>query len=358
MPRMDSLEPGSPVATPLMRPWVAIFLAVANVAAFGWELSAGADAMRPTAGWMLDHGGNFGPLTFAGEQWRLLTSMFLHYGVLHLVMNMIGLLDGGRHVERMYGHAGFAALYVVSGLAGSFASGLRGQAVSAGASGAVFGIFGAFGAYLLLHRDRLDKEQVSHQARGLMIFLAYNIFFGVTAKGIDLVAHAGGLAAGFVCGLALELGSDEKHSTIGRSLLVGVLGTALVFGAAVAAPDPTNPMAVIDKVSAVEAKAIARWNELVAQAQADKLTDDQFADAIEKELLPPWREAQQEFATSGTGPLKADMIEYLAARAEGWEIMIKGLRAHDEAVMKEGMEKFSKADVIISRMKAKAATNL
>jgi rhomboid protease GluP len=355
---MDELEPDKPTAAaPLMRPWVAIFLAVANVAAFGWELSAGADAMRPTAGWMLDHGGNYGPLTFAGEQWRLLTSMFLHYGVLHLVMNMIGLLDGGRHVERMYGHAGFAALYLVSGLAGSFASAIRANAISAGASGAVFGIFGAFGAFLLLHRNRLDKEQVSHQARGLLIFLAYNIWFGVTAKGIDIVAHAGGLAAGFVCGLALELGTNEKHSSVARALLVGVLGTALVFGGAVAAPAPTNPMAVIDNVSAVEEKTLARWNALVGEAQADKLTDEQFADAIEKELLPPWRGAQEEYAKSGSGPLKADMLEYLAARAEGWEIMIRGLRAHDEAVMKEGMTKFSQGDAIVERMKAKAAGN-
>src|SRR5688572_25374045 len=115
-------------------PWVTIALAVANVAVFVWELSRGADAMEPTAQWMAEHGGNFGPVTLDGEQWRLLTSMFLHYGVLHIVMNMIGLLDGGRHVERMYGRAGFVAIYLVSGLAASLATSLRANVVSAGAS--------------------------------------------------------------------------------------------------------------------------------------------------------------------------------------------------------------------------------
>ena len=331
-----------------MRPWVAIFLAVANVAVFGWELSAGADAMQPTAGWMMDHGGNFGPLTFDGQQWRLLTSMFLHYGVLHLVMNMIGLLDGGRHVERMYGHAGFVALYLVSGLAGSLASGIRGQAVSAGASGAVFGIFGAFGAYLLLHRDRLDRETVSRQARGLMIFLAYNVWFGLAAKGIDLVAHAGGLAAGFVVGIALEIGTDEKHSTARRALLVAVLGIAIVVGASFAVPKPNNAMLTF---APIETKLLTRWNELVKEAQSGTLQDDKLADAIETELIPPWHKAHSDYERDAEGPLRADMLDYMQAREDGWAMIVKGLRAHDNEIAKQGMARFAEADAIVARMK-------
>lgn len=337
-----------PPAAPLMKPWVAIFLAVANVAVFAWEISAGADPIQPTAPWMLEHGGNFGPVTLGGEPWRLLTSMFLHYGALHLVMNMVGLLDGGRHVERMYGHAGFLALYLVSGLAGSLASSVRGQAVSAGASGAVFGIFGAFAAFLLLHRDRLDREEVTKQARGLGIFLAYNIWFGVTAKGIDLLAHAGGLAAGFAVGLALEIGTDHKQSTVRRALLVGVLGVGLVFGLTLAAPTPTNAMMAFGPV---ESQVLDRWNALVKEAQAGTLEDDKLADVIENELLPAWRKAHADFERDGEGPLRADMLEYIEAREEGWEIIAKGLRAGDEAMAGRGMARFSEADAAIARMK-------
>lgn len=330
------------------RPWVAIVFAVVNVAAFGWEVSAGADAMQPTAQWMMAHGGNYGPLTFDGEQWRLLTSMFLHFGVIHLVMNMVGLLDGGRHVERMYGPAGFAALYIVSGLVGSLASGLRAQAVSAGASGAVFGIFGAFGAFLLLHRNRLDRETVSRQARGLMIFLAFNVWFGVTAKGIDLVAHAGGLAAGFVVGLLLEVGTDHQHSSVRRSLLVGVLGVAIVVGASLVAPKPTNALM---EFAPIESKVLDRWNDLLKQAQAGTITDEALADAIENELLPAWRQAHANFARDGKGERKAALLDYMEAREEGWTTMAKGFRAHDTEMAKQGLARFTEANAIITTVK-------
>ncbi|MCX5747148.1 MAG: rhomboid family intramembrane serine protease [Proteobacteria bacterium] len=329
-------------------PWVMIALAVANVGVFAWELAQGASAMQPTAQWMADHGGNFGPLTLDGEQWRLFTSMFLHYGVLHIAMNMIGLVDGGRHVERMYGPAGFLTLYLVSGLVGSLASALRGNAVSAGASGAIFGVFGAFGAYLVVHRARLDAEEVKKQARGLVVFLAYNVFFGVTAKGIDLVAHLGGLGAGFVVGLALELGTTPGHSTLRRSLVVLVLGTAMVFGATKLVTPKPDPMV---ELGVLEEKLLGRWNATVREVQAGKLDDDHVA-AVLEEILPPWREARAKLAREGDGEVHQLVLDYMAARQEGWEIILVGMRAHDEAEVKRGNDRFQQGDAVIAKLKA------
>jgi rhomboid protease GluP len=330
-------------------PWVTIFFAVANLAVFAWELAAGADAMQPTAQWMLEHGGTFGPVTLAGEEWRLVTSMFLHYGVLHIVMNMIGLLDGGRHVERMYGPAGFATIYMVSGLAAALATSLRASAVSAGASGAIFGVFGAFGAYLLLHRGRLDRHQVTQQSRGLMIFLAYNIWFGFTAESIDMVAHIGGLIAGFIIGLALEAGTDEGHTSGRRSFLVAVVGLALVAGGAFLAPSPTNAFA---QFGTSEQKVLDRWNGLITEAKAGKITDAALADVIDSELLPAWRDLGAAYAKDGEGKLHRLTLDYIRARQEGWEIVARGLRAGDEAEVNRGMTRFNQGDAIIEKMRA------
>jgi rhomboid protease GluP len=330
-------------------PFVTIFLALANIGVFVWEVTAGADALTPNPQWMMAHGGNFGPLTLGGEQWRLFTSMFLHYGVIHIGMNMIGLIDGGRHVERMYGRAGFAALYLVSGLAASLASSLRATAVvSAGASGAIFGVFGAFGAFLFLHRDRLDRAEVSRQSRGLLIFLAYNIYFGLTAKGIDLVAHLGGLAAGFITGLALEAGTSEDPSSRRRSLLVAVLGVALVAGGAYLAPKPHSELAELDEI---ESRVLHRWQEVAQQYDAGKVQDGDLADVIEKELLPPWRQLRHGYEMNIKGEPRRLVLEYAAAREEGWEGMARALRSGDQPAFQQALARFKEGDSAIERMK-------
>jgi len=329
-------------------PWVTIALAAINIAVFGWELAAGASVTSPSPQWLLDHGGNFGPRTLAaGESWRLLTSMFLHVGLLHLVMNMIGLIDGGRHVERMYGRYGFLALYLVSGLAGSLASALRSTSVvSAGASGAIFGVFGAFGAYLFLHRGRLDTAEVSKQARGLLVFLAYNLYIGLQVKGIDLLAHVGGLAAGFVCGIALELGTTEGPSNLRRAVVVGVLGIGLAFGTAQLVHGPTNAYAEMEKV---ERSVNARWREIQAAGSGPAI-----ADGIEHDLLPTWRAGRESFERDADrGGVYDKAAEYYRTREEGWELLAKGLRADDQTLIGQANEKFEAAARILESIDAK-----
>jgi rhomboid protease GluP len=334
---------------------VTITLAVLNVGVFGWQIAAGADVLSPSAGWIVEHGGNFAPLTLDGEPWRLLTSMFLHIGLLHLVMNMIGLVDGGRHVENMYGRAGFIAIYLVAGLAGSLASAMRGGVVSAGASGAIFGVFGAFGAFLLLHRKRLDPVEVGKQARGLLVFLAYNVYLGLAVQGIDLLAHAGGLAAGFACGIMLEYGTTEGRSTLVRALLVGAIGVGLTLAGAFTAPAPTGTgnaaMDAYNEAASTENSVMKRWRELATEIGAGKLTEAQFADAIEKELLPPWRAAADKFQREGgSSDIAKKMLGYLRAREEGWVLIVKGVRADDEKLAAQGLEKLKDADKLLQAL--------
>ena len=170
----------------------------------------------------LAHGGNLGPVTLDGEQWRLFTSMFLHIGILHLVMNMIGLVDGGRHVEKMYGRAGFIALYLVSrGSPAAWRARCAAPTSSRRARRARSSASSVRSARSCsAPRVASIRWRSARTARGSAVFLAYNVYIGLSAKGIDLLAHLGGLAAGFVCGLALEYGTSEDQSTAERSLLV------------------------------------------------------------------------------------------------------------------------------------------
>ncbi|HEU5058920.1 MAG TPA: hypothetical protein VFU21_20445, partial [Kofleriaceae bacterium] len=152
-------------------------------------------------------------------------------------------------------------------------------------------------------------------------------------------------------GIALEAGTDHAVSTRRRSLRVAVIGVALVAAGAFVAPRPVNALA---SFGTGEAPLLERWNQLVTEAQAGRLADDALAAAIEKELLPPWRQLEEQYRRDAeedeTRPI---VLDYLRARREGWEIMVEGLRAHDEAKVKAGMERFKDGDAAIERMKKK-----
>ncbi len=331
----ESLEP----ARQRHIPWVTIAFAATNILVFGWQIAAGADPLSPTPQWLTDHGGNLGPLTLGGgETWRLLSSMFLHVGLLHIAMNMVGLIDGGRHVERMYGRAGFFALYLVSGLGGGLASALRStNVVSAGASGAIFGVFGAFGAFLFLHRHRLDTQQVARQARGLMIFLAYNLYFGLTAKGIDMLAHIGGLAVGFGCGIALEIGTNEAPSTLRRAILVGVIGTAAIIGAARVVPSPTNQLQdALADFGKIEGPVNTRFKAIIDKGGS--ASDESLGAELDRDVIAPWHEGRLAFERdAGSSSMATKIDGYLRAREEAWRKMSRALHSSDSTLLVQSM---------------------
>jgi rhomboid protease GluP len=150
---------------------------------------------------LLNLGANYGPLTKGGEWWRLLTSMFLHGGLMHVLANMYGLLFVGIFLEPILGKAKFLVTYLLTGVLGSIASIWWYPAtISVGASGAIFGLYGLFLAFML--------TKVFPAAFGkafllsTLIFVGYNLLMGL-AGGIDNAAHIGGLVSGFFIGLLL-----------------------------------------------------------------------------------------------------------------------------------------------------------
>jgi membrane associated rhomboid family serine protease len=112
----------------LPTPYLTYALIAANVGVWLVTLALGHDIAHPTPTQLFDVGGNFGPATLGHDPWRLLTSMFLHGGVLHLTMNMLALAPTGRQVETLYGRPGMGAIYLIAGLLGALTSAMRGAA--------------------------------------------------------------------------------------------------------------------------------------------------------------------------------------------------------------------------------------
>ena len=143
------------------RAYVTPSIIAINVAVFLIMLAAGADLMNPNPAIHIRFGSNFGPLTWTGEEWRLLTSAFLHFGLLHIALNMFALYQAGGLVERLFGSTRFALIYLLSALSGSVASGwwdpLRN---SAGASGAIFGVYGALLAFMAVRRADIPPSML------------------------------------------------------------------------------------------------------------------------------------------------------------------------------------------------------
>jgi rhomboid protease GluP len=212
------------------KPWVTYGLIAANVAMFAFELASGAGLGGPTPQQMIALGGDFGPLSAGGEPWRLVTAMFLHYGVIHIGMNMVCLWQI-RVVERMLGRAAFFAIYFAAGLVGGLASlVVHFNAVSAGASGAVFGMFGAFTAVMVVRRKNIDPGAWSRTMRSLGSFFALNLVLGLAQSGIDVSAHIGGLAAGFLGAFVLAKTARPGAKALVGAAVVLVVGAGVAFG--------------------------------------------------------------------------------------------------------------------------------
>jgi len=156
--------------------------------------------------------------------------MFLHFGIVHLAMNMVCLYQA-RDVELLFGRLGFLAIYVAAGLGGALASELGAPHVGAGASGAVFGVIAAFGMYLIVNRSRLNAAQLARDARWLAMFFVINLAYGFSQPQIDIADHIGGIACGALAALFLAAGARAKQQRIPRA--IGVLVVAIGLSAIV-----------------------------------------------------------------------------------------------------------------------------
>ncbi|MGW8703396.1 rhomboid family intramembrane serine protease, partial [Streptomyces eurythermus] len=159
-----------------------------------------------------------------GQYYRLLTSMFLHSGYVHILFNMLSLWWIGGPLEAALGRARYLALYLIAGLAGSALTYLLAapNQPSLGASGAIFGLFGA--TAVLLRRLRYDMRPV-------IVLLVVNLIITFGWANIAWQAHIGGLVAGLITGAAMVYAPRERRALVqyGACALVLVVVAVLTL---------------------------------------------------------------------------------------------------------------------------------
>jgi YVTN family beta-propeller protein len=200
-----------------------LVLIAINVIVYLIQIAKGVDWSTPAVIDLLNWGGNAAPFTFAGESWRLFTSMFLHGGILHLALNMYMLLICGALAERAFGSIKFIVLYVISGLTGSLLSALWNGShksggerlfgiedhlqfiVSVGASGALMGLAAGYIVYRVANGHEVGEDATANTHHAILQVVAINIGMGFFIPGVDQACHIGGLLGGAAAGFALQL---------------------------------------------------------------------------------------------------------------------------------------------------------
>ncbi len=186
---------------------------------------------------MVHFGANYGPLTLSGEWWRLVTYMFLHGSIWHILFNMWCLWDLGALCESLYGRWTYAAIYLVTGVAAGLASvGWNPGVLSVGASGAIFGLAGALAASFYLGEFSLPTIAIRGTFRSLAFFIGFNVLFGIgynaflggNYSGIDNAAHIGGLVSGAILGALIARLAPQQDAPLRRAAVVGVVALALL----------------------------------------------------------------------------------------------------------------------------------
>jgi rhomboid protease GluP len=183
-------------------------LLLLNIAVFVAMIFSGLNIVSPTSKELLEFGGNRRFEVMNGEYWRLLTSIFIHGGLMHLFMNLFGLGLGTSLLEGILGRTQLILSFIICGILASMASVYwHENTVSIGASGAIFGLYGLILAFTVF------KIYPNHM-RGLT-WMLLGLYAGVTLLfgflgGIDNAAHIGGLISGFILGGIWILIEKEK----------------------------------------------------------------------------------------------------------------------------------------------------
>jgi len=281
-------------------------------------------------------GASFGPRTTNGEWWRLVTSMFVQPGLLHLLVNVAGLVQIGLILERLVGRFTFAVVYLTAGVFASLVSlSIFPMAVSAGASGAIFGLYGlllASSVWGLIHRSSvtIPLAAVKSLAPAAVVFILYNL----TDDAIGSAAELTGLVAGIVCGLVVARGVSVSKPSARRVGATMAAAAAIAVAFAFVMRGVTDVRPEIGRVVALEDRTAAAYRAAVERFRNGRITAAGLAEMIDHTIVPELHAADSRLKALDRvpheqQPLVAAAEDYFRLRFESWRLRAEGLRRTD-----------------------------
>jgi rhomboid protease GluP len=258
---------------------VSVALIAINALVFAIMVLRGVSFFEPTPQQAIAFGADFGPLTLNGQWWRLVTSMFVHFGIIHIGLNMWCLWNLGRAAEVFLGRFSYLLAYFASGIFGSIASVYwHPLAAGAGASGAIFGMAGVLVTFVYLKKAPAHLQINKKMLSSLGTFIFYNLVIGASIPGISNAAHVGGLVMGAVVGALLPAASASEASRRTRLSFVVVFCAASLFASGVAAKHLRSSVAELPSIRRLITQG--RNNEAIARLQEITAHEPQFAAVV------------------------------------------------------------------------------
>ncbi|PJJ79252.1 rhomboid family intramembrane serine protease [Mucilaginibacter auburnensis] len=299
-------------------------LVILNILIFLVMVESGISIIDPDGQSLLAWGANATVATLDGQWWRLLTSCFLHFGIIHLALNMYALIFAGMLLEPFLGKAKFLSSYLLTGIAASVVSlWWHDYTISAGASGAIFGLYGVFLA--MLSTNHIERGMRNGLLSSIGMFVIYNLVYGSLKSGIDNAAHLGGLISGLLIGfLYLPALRKPNNARINRLVIAGAIILVLAGSACtyifLASSDRVIYFKRMESFYQLEAKAIEVMGEEDNRPTAEQLPALQQGIRYWQEGIILINELDKLNVSSGIHSKNRQLIKYCQLRIKSYQI--------------------------------------
>lgn len=301
-------------------------LVVLNILMFLVMVGSGISVFDPDGQSLLPWGANATVATLEGQWWRLLTNCFIHFGIVHLVLNMYALVFVGMLLEPFLGKAKFLSAYLLTGIAASVVSlWWHDYTISAGASGAIFGLYGVFLA--ILSTNHIERGMRNGLLSSIGMFVIYNLVYGNFKSGIDNAAHLGGLISGLLIGyLYLPALRKPKDARINRLVIAGttiliLAGSACTF-ILLARSDRVVYFKRMDSFYQLEEKAVKVLGEDDNRPAAELLPALQQGINYWQEARRLVKDLDKLNVSSGIHSRNRQLIRYCQLRVKSYQITL------------------------------------
>jgi membrane associated rhomboid family serine protease len=290
---------------------------------------------------LVEWGSSIGPRTTNGEWWRLLASMFVHVGAVHLIAETAGLVQAGLVAERLVGRLAFAVVYVAAGvLAGVWNLTVHPVSIHAGAAGAIYGVYGLLLASIVLGLVQRAALTVPLSVlKGLWPGIALFTLYNTATEGLVSEAMQAGLIVGFSGGMLVGGRVISDKPPVRRVCAVSAATVAIIVSLAAPLRGLADVAGEVARVQETEERTAQSYDAAVAKFKSGRIAAQELAllaEGIRGELQVVHAQLTSiDRVPAEHWPMIEKASAYLVLRQDSWRLRAEGLRAGHTRTLQE-----------------------